>query len=243
MLWIVGGVLLAASVSVALGIWLIYFPPIGENHRQVSMSDLVVALTYDDGPNPPYTESLVDMFDRHSVKATFFMMGRHAELHPDTVRRVLAGGHQIGNHSYGSATLAFRSPSFIRAEIHRTDEILRKLGVPKGTDVRAPHVAPFLTVAWILSQEGLRHIGANVVPQDWSTNDADLIARRVLEEVSPGSIVMFHDGLDTEDGIDRQATVDATAEVVRVLKERGYRFTTVDELLTINQKGEHGSRR
>lgn len=231
LIWIVVCTLLAAGATAGLAIWLIYFPPIGESHRRSSTEDLLVALTYDDGPNPPYTDRLLDIFGRHSAKATFFMMGRHAELHPDTVRRVVAAGHQIGNHSYSDATLTFRSPTFVRSQIHRTDEILRDLGVIGRIDVRVPHVAPFLSVAWVLWQERRRHIGANVVPQDWSTRDAALIAERVLSRVSPGSIVMFHDGLDSKDGTDRQATVEATETVVVSLEERGYRFVTVDELL------------
>ncbi len=85
--WILGGALLAAGALVGLGIWLVYFPPIGESYRRVATDDLIVALTYDDGPNPPYTDQILEIFNRRSAKATFFMMGRHAELHPDTVRR------------------------------------------------------------------------------------------------------------------------------------------------------------
>ncbi len=214
-----------------MGIWLVYFPPIGESYRHITTDDPLVALTYDDGPNPPYTDQLLEIFDRHSVKATFFMMGRHAERHPDTVRRVVAAGHQVGNHSYSDATLTFRSPAFVRRQIHRTDNVLRGLGVTGRIDVRAPHVAPFLPVAWVLAQEGRRHIGASVVPQDWSTHDAEVIAERVLRRGSPGSIIMFHDGLDSQDGVDRRATVDATERVLVTLKGRGYRFVTVDDLL------------
>ena len=229
--WILGGALLAAGGVAGVGIWLVYFPPIGESYRHIATDDLLVALTYDDGPNPPHTDRLLEIFHRHSVKATFFMTGRHAELHPDSVRRVLAAGHQVGNHSYSDAMLTFRSPAFVRDQIHRTDEILRRLGVTGRIDVRAPHVAPFLAVAWVLSQEGRRHIGADVVPQDWSTHDADVIAERVLGRVSPGSIVMFHDGLDSQDGADRAATVEATEKIILALEERGYQFVTVSELL------------
>ena len=233
LVWILAFALLAAGGLAGMGIWLVYFPPIGESYRGIATDDRIVALTYDDGPNPPYTDQLLDLFASHSVRATFFMMGRHAELHPDTVRRVVAAGHQVANHSYDDSTLAFRSPGFVRDQIHRTDDVLRKLGVTGRIDVRAPHVAPFIPVAWVLSQEDRRHIGANVVPQDWSTNDAETIAQRVLCRVSPGSIVMFHDGLDSQDGADRTATVEATEKVVVALKERGYRFLTVNELLAV----------
>lgn len=238
--WVtVGGALVAALVGsgclVGLGIWLVYFPPMLESHRSVDTDDRIVALTYDDGPNPPHTDRLLRVLESHSARATFFMMGRHAELHPETVRRVIAAGHQIGNHSYSDATLTFRSPGFVREQIHRTDEILQSLGAPAELDFRAPHVAPFLPVAWVLSREGRRHIGANVVPQDWSTDDADAIAEHVLARVGPGSIVLFHDGLDVLDGADRSATVEATERVVSALSDRGYRFLTVRELLAHRQ--------
>lgn len=231
--WIgVAGVLLVTACFAMVAIWLVYFPPIGESYRSIDTDEPLVALTYDDGPNPPHTDRLLEVLAQHSAKATFFMMGRHVELHPETVRRVIAAGHQIGNHSYSDATLTFRSPAFVRRQIHRTDEALERLGVVGKLDFRAPHVAPFLPVAWALSQEGRRHIGANVVPQDWAMDDAYAIAERVLSRVTPGSIVMFHDGLDSQDGADRSATVEATELVLSELEDHGYRFLTVDELLS-----------
>ena len=200
LLRIAGTTILAVAGLVAVAVWLVYFPPFVESHRRISTDDRVVAITYDDGPNPPHTERLLEVLERHGAKATFFVIGRHVELHPETVRRVVRAGHQVGNHSYSHVMLGFRSVSFVREEIARTDALLRDLGVVGKIDVRAPHVAPFLPVAWVLGREQRRHIGADVVPQDWETEESDLIVERVLRKVSPGSIVLLHDGIDFEIG-------------------------------------------
>ena len=90
-------------------LWLFFRPPFGKNVVRLDTDQRIVALTYDDGPNPPYTDQVLDVLAKHDVKVTFFMIGNRIEKHPETVNRVIAEGHQIGNHSY--SCLLYTSPS------------------------------------------------------------------------------------------------------------------------------------
>ena len=119
-------------------LWVFFRPPFGENIVHLNTHQRIVALTYDDGPSPPYTDQLLDVLAKHDVKATFFMIGNRVERHPETVHRVIAEGHQVGNHSYSHPVLGLLPPSAVRREIERTDALLRDIGVKGEIVFRAP---------------------------------------------------------------------------------------------------------
>lgn len=96
---------------------------------QVATPEKVVALTYDDGPAPPYTEAILEILDDYQAKATFYVVGQNIELYPDTVRQTIAAGHELSNHSYEHKYMAFRSWDYITNEVDKTDQLLRNLGV------------------------------------------------------------------------------------------------------------------
>ena len=110
-------------------LWVYFRPPFGKNIVRLNTDEQVVALTFDDGPHPPYTDRLLDVLAKHNVKATFFMIGDRIERHPETVYRAIAEGHQIGNHSYSHPLLGFLPPKSVQREIERTDKLLRQIGV------------------------------------------------------------------------------------------------------------------
>ena len=152
-------------------LWLFFRPPFGKNIVRLNTDQRIVALTYDDGPNPPYTDQLLDVLAKHDVKATFFMIGNRIEKHPDTVNRVITEGHQIGNHSYSHPLLGFLPPFYVRREIECTDALLQRLRrsenpteVFKAGEVvfRAPMLTRFLPVAWVLAKGNRTHISCNV---------------------------------------------------------------------------------
>jgi peptidoglycan-N-acetylglucosamine deacetylase len=201
-------------------------PPVGEAWQRVDTREPVVALTYDDGPNPPFTLAVLEALERHQVKAAFFMVGKNVEAHPDVVRAVLEGGHEVGNHTYWHSPLVLRTPAFVRRQIAATDALLRGIGVSGEIFFRSPYGAHVLAVPYVLWRLGRRNILFDVIVEDWATQDAQCIARRVLERASPGSIVVLHDG-----GGERSGSVAATALVIEGLRRRGYRFLSVRELL------------
>jgi peptidoglycan/xylan/chitin deacetylase (PgdA/CDA1 family) len=202
------------------------FQVIGELVNHVETKEKVVALTYDDGPNPPYTNQLLDLFDHNRIKATFFVIGKNIENHPETVQLILSKGHELGNHSYSHTRMVFKSPSFIRAEIEKTDALLRQLGVKQEIHFRAPYGRKLLVLPYILAKLGKKNILWTVDPKDFEESNPETIKNYVLEKVNPGSIILMHDG-----GGERSQTIAATEMVIKGLQKKGYTFKTVSELI------------
>ena len=208
-------------------LWFFFKPPFGKNIVRLNTDRRSVALTFDDGPHPPYTERLLDVLAKHNVKATFFMIGNRIEKHAETVHRVIAEGHQLGNHSYSHPVLGFLPPSIVQREIERTDSLLRQVGVTGEIVFRAPILTRFLPVAWVLAKENRTHISCNVWSWDWTTQNPDRIVQSVLKKVKPGSIIVFHDGKAENAQANRSGTVEATDRIIAALKREGYQFSTI----------------
>lgn len=208
-------------------LWFFFKPPFGKNIVRLNTERRIVALTFDDGPNPPYTERLLDVLAKHNVKATFFMIGNRIEKHPETAHRVIAERHQIGNHSYSHPVLGFLPPTYVQREIEQTDNLLRQLGTVGEIVFRAPILTRFLPVAWVLAKGNRTHISCNVWSWDWTTQDPDRIVQSVLKKVKPGSIIVFHDGKAEKAQANRSGTVEATDQIIAALKREGYQFSTI----------------
>ncbi len=202
------------------------FQVIGELVNHVETKEKVVALTYDDGPNPPYTNQLLDLFEQNRIKATFFVIGKNIENHPETVQLILSKGHKLGNHSYSHTRMVFKSPSFIRAEIEKTDALLRKLGVKQEIHFRAPYGRKLLVLPYILAQLVKKNILWTVDPKDFEESNPEVIKNYILKKVNPGSIIIMHDG-----GGHRSQTIAATEMVIKGLQKKGYTFKTVSQLI------------
>ena len=173
---------------------------------------------------------LLDVLAKHDVKATFFMIGNRVEKHPETVRRTLAEGHQIGNHTYSHPVLGFLPPTYVRREIERTDKLLRHMGVTGEIVFRAPMLTRFLPVAWVLAKGDRTHISCKVWGWDWMTQNPDRITKTVLKKVKPGSIIVLHDGIAGNTKKNRSGTVEATDRIITALKQNGYRFVRLSDV-------------
>ena len=158
------------------------------------------------------------------------MIGNRIEKHPETVRSVMAEGHQIGNHSYSHPLLGFLPPNSVRREIERTDKLLRQVGVTGEIVFRAPVLTRFLPVAWVLAKGDRAHISCNVWSWDWTTQNPDKIAETVLRKVKPGSIIVLHDGKAENKDADRSGTVEATDQIITRLKQDRYRFVRLSDV-------------
>ncbi|WNG57468.1 polysaccharide deacetylase family protein [Archangium gephyra] len=228
--WAVGTPLVVLGLLV--GLWQLSrswtFQLFGELYPRVETTEKVVALTFDDGPRPGQTDRILDILKRHGVKASFFMVGRSIERNPELAARVLAEGHQVGNHSYSHHRLVLKSPSYVQEELDKTDALLRGLGVQGEILFRAPHGKKLVVLPWLLSRSGRKHITFDAVSRDDETQDVGLLTSRVMESVRPGSIILFHDG-----GREKPGTIQAVDIVLEKLKAEGYRFVTVSELLAL----------
>ncbi len=228
-------IITAVSGLAAAGfLWFFFKPPFGKNIVRLNTDQRVVALTFDDGPSPPYTDRLLDVLAKHNVKATFFMIGNRIEKHPETVRRVIAEGHQVGNHSYSHPLLGFLPPNYVRREIERTDRCLRQVGIREEIVFRAPLLTRFLPVAWVLAKGDRTHISCNVWSWDWTTQNPDRITETVLKKTlsstGAGSIIVLHDGKAENKNADRSGTVEATDQIITGLKQEGYRFVRLSDV-------------
>ena len=190
-------------------------------------ADRVASITFDDGPNPRATPRILDVLKGEDVKATFFILGRHADRWPDLVQRVADEGHQVGNHGWHHRKLHRRTPGYVRDDLTKgTDSIARACGV-HPTVFRAPHGFRSPWVTPIARSMGQRTIGWSLGVWDSARPGVDEIVRRTLDGMRPGSILLLHDGDGYDPDGDRQQTAEALPGIIRGLRTRGFSFMTL----------------
>jgi peptidoglycan-N-acetylglucosamine deacetylase len=188
-----------------------------------------IALTFDDGPSES-TPELLDVLDQHGAKATFFQCGAHVARLPAIARQVAARGHEIGNHTYSHPNFAFKTPSFMRREIARTQRIIAQSARVTPRWFRAPYGVRWPGLGGVQKELSLHGAMWSIIGQDWRLT-GKAVAARVLNKVSSGAIVCLHDGRELFEAPDVASTIEATMILLPVLKDRGYRLVTISELL------------
>lgn len=194
--------------------------------------DKVVALTFDDGPNPSYTGQLLDILRDNGVHATFFLIGRHVTEAPELVSRIAAEGHQIGNHTYNHLDLLKLDRRTVEAEIDKTNEAIAAITGSKPVLIRPPHGFRDAAVLGIIRDRGMVPVEWSVASRDWTNPGVAIIVRRTVQQVKNGSIILLHDGAGD---VSRAQTIEATRRIIQELKGRGYRFVTVGGLLAMGE--------
>lgn len=204
---------------------------------RVPVQEKLVALTFDDGPNPPYTGELLSLLRERNVRATFFPKARNVEAFPDAARDIVEAGHEIGNHSYDHYAMNSWSADRMLSEIERANDSLRRVMGVETRLFRPPFGVQSLGVRRALEKLEMRSILASAHGTDWEERDAASIAASILEDTGPGAIILLHDGhgdVDDPRAQDsRAASVEATRMLIDTLEEQGYRFVTVGELLSL----------
>lgn len=192
-----------------------------------------VALTFDDGPWPGSTDAILRELRAANAKATFFMIGSQLSKRPEVGKRVVAAGMEVGDHSQRHRMLAHASPATITSEIQRGAQVITRV---LGERPRWYRPAGGSTNAFVYREAkrlGLRVVLWTVDPKDWSRPGARKIARRVLDHVRPGSVILLHDG-----GGNRSQTIAALEIVLRGLKARGYSTVTLSRLYRLPEPAE-----
>lgn len=202
-------------------------PIFGRPITHVARSPRTVALTFDDGPNPDATPAILDALGERDVKATFFVLGRHAERWPDLVRRAAAEGHVIGNHGYYHRKLHFRSPRYVRDDLSRGTHAIEQAAGVHPDLFRAPHGFRSPWVSAIARSLGQRTVGWSLGVWDSDRPGVDAIVQRTVAGARPGSILLLHDGDGYDPAGDRMQTARAVPRIVERLLEQGYRFDRV----------------
>ena len=191
----------------------------GTAYRE-DMSIKKVALTFDDGPHPRYTEQLLEGLRKRNVRVTFFVLGQSAEMYPDLIQEMAQDGHLIGNHTYSHIQLTRRNGQLFAEELQKTDAVIYEITGQHTEFVRPPYGA------WDKRyEESLNMIQVlwNVDPLDWCCSDAGTVVSRVLEKTNENSIILLHDVY--------ASSVEAALAIIDELSARGYEFVTVDEII------------
>ena len=192
-----------------------------------------IALTYDDGPNDPHTLKLLDVLAKHSVRATFFMIGRYAKQRPDIARAVAQAGHVIGNHTFMHPLLIFESEVRTRTQLVDCRQALEDAVGEHSNLFRPPFGGRRPATLRIARELGLQTVMWNVTGYDWNAPPAAVIENRVARQMRGGDIILLHDGGHRAMGADRAQTVIATDNLIRRYKNEGYEFVPVEEMLAI----------
>jgi peptidoglycan/xylan/chitin deacetylase (PgdA/CDA1 family) len=217
--------LLLPLIGVALYLTWLYLPDVGRAPTRGRAGARRVALTFDDGPGPD-TERVLDALARHGARATFFCVGEAARRRPELVRRMVAAGHVVGNHTLEHKKLPWLARAELVRQIDAAQAALVAAGAPSPTLFRAPHgfKSPFLARA--LARRGLRLVAWTRGVWDTERPGADVIARRSLAALEDGAILLLHDG-----GGDRAQTAEALDAILEACARRGLRPVTLPEIL------------
>jgi peptidoglycan-N-acetylglucosamine deacetylase len=188
-----------------------------------------IALTFDDGPSEGSLQ-LLDYLGGQGVKATFFECGMNIERHPAIARTVYGEGHEIANHTYSHPHLYRHRPAFIDQEFSRTQQIIQtEVGITP-TLLRAPYGLRGYGIGAAQKKLGLLGVMWTVIGHDWEW-PAGRVADLVLRKASTGGIICLHDGRDVQVKPDISEMLAAVKQIVPVLKDQGYSFETVTQLL------------
>ena len=187
-----------------------------------------IALTFDDGPHATLTPKLLDILKEKGIKVTFFVLGECVAANPAVLQRAAAEGHEIGNHSWDHKSFLKGGGSGVASEINQTNAAIENAIGRKPVLVRPPYGATNAAITKRLNEEfGLKVIMWDVDPLDWKVRNSAHVKEEILKSTKQGSIVLSHDIHPT--------TIDAMAETIDALKEKGFKFVTVSELIAMDR--------
>ena len=188
-----------------------------------------MALTFDDGPYPPYTGRLLDVLKEKKIRATFFLVGEQARMHPDLVRRMVDEGHTVGLHAFCHRDFLKLTEEEKEKDLQQGKEILQSITGKEPVYWRPPHGFRDSSVMKIASAKDLQVVNWSVIPRDWTGIDKQEIYNRVMDKAEDGAIVLLHDGDSPLYKASRQATVDAVGPLIDSLREKGYHLVSLEE--------------
>jgi cellulose synthase/poly-beta-1,6-N-acetylglucosamine synthase-like glycosyltransferase/peptidoglycan/xylan/chitin deacetylase (PgdA/CDA1 family)/spore germination protein YaaH len=218
---------------------IVAFPKATTITRWGAGSDKVLSLTFDDGPDPRYTPKILDILAEKGVQATFFIVGSAGALNTELLERIYREGHEIGNHTFTHLNTTIASPERLAFEINATQRLIESTVGARTTLFRAPYgddlepqtidAAQALTLAGSL---GYLSIGMDIDPKDWRRPLASQIVTATIEQAAKGDgkVILLHDA-----GGIRTATVEALPQIIDKLREAGFRFVPVHELLGLSR--------
>ncbi len=204
----------------------------GEIFPRINTRQKVVALTFDDGPSPK-SDTVLAILKKLDVKSTFFLTGNSMHYYFPETERIVNSGHEIGNHTYSHKRLIFKSYKTISSEIEKTDSLIRKAGYTKEIHFRPPHAKKLLLLPYYLEKNNIKTILWDIEPEktDEIASNSDLIAKYVIEHSGNGSVILLHPMYERDN-----QSINAIEKIVRGLRQKGFEFKTISELLEYEGK-------
>ena len=200
-----------------------------------------IALTYDDGPNDPHTQLLLEVLARHGVHATFFLIGRYVRQHPQIAREIVQAGHVVGNHTFTHPLLTFKSEIEIRRQLFDCRAALEDAIGEHSNLFRPPFGGRRPAVLRVARELGLQPIMWNVTGHDWNAPPAQIIETKIAKQIRGGDVILLHDGGHKQMGADRSQTVIATAHLIARYQQEGYKFVTIPQMMAKSELSDHPS--
>lgn len=199
----------------------------GEIFPKITTEQKVLALTFDDGPTKK-VDTILNILNAHNIKATFFVNGNQIENHFAETQKLVSAGHELGNHSYSHKRMIFKSYSFIKEEIEKTDSLIRKSGYSNIIHFRPPYGKKLFALPYYLKTKNRKTIMWDVEPESnpHTAKSSDKIAEFVLDNSSSGSIILLHGMFES-----RKESVKSINKIIEGLKKKGFEFKTISELL------------
>lgn len=204
------------------------FQLFGRITDHVETNQKVVALTFDDGPTKN-VDKILPLLDQYDAKATFFLIGNEIEKNPEEAKKIVDAGQQIGSHTYSHQRMVFKSPSYIKNEIEKTDKLIREAGYKGKIDFRPPNGKKLIGLPYYLDKHNRDTITWTLEPDTHYSSAADKV-KYVKKNVTPGSIILIHPMYDNTG--EELKTIKG---ILQALSDEGYKFVTVNELLQLKK--------
>jgi peptidoglycan-N-acetylglucosamine deacetylase len=210
-------------------------PVFGKVFSRAAVHTKLIALTFDDGPNEPYTSQILDELEKYDVQATFFLVGANVKMYPETARRMIADEDVIGNHTFSHNANHALKPHAAK-EIALAQEAIAAVTGVQPHLFRPPHGKKSPWEMDYLNKHGYAEVLWNISTGELSGNTPQFMADQIIKKAKPGGIILLHDGYGTlHNGgrADKSATVEMVPIIIQKLQDEGYTFVTVPELLDI----------
>lgn len=207
------------------------FQLFGDLVYRVNTEEKVVALTFDDGPKPGSTQTVLEILNLENVRGTFYLNGAPMRNNPAETKLIIDGGHEIGNHAYSHRRMVFMSYDEVAREVTDTSKIIREMGYKGEISFRPPYGKSLFVLPYYLQQNNITTVTWDVESETFREGEdtPEKIVQRTLDQVKPGSIILMH--LMYGDG----STLEALPTIIKKLKAQGYRFATVGELRSLEK--------
>lgn len=198
--------------------------------KKGNKDEKIVALTFDDGPDDVFTPQVLDILKKYDVKATFFLIGEKVPYNKSIVKREKEEGHEIGNHTYTHINAAKTSKEQIENEVTKTQEVIKEVTGQYPTIFRPPYRALSRDLCQTVKSKNMSIIlWSNIDVRDWSNPGVNSIVSTIENKVENGNIIILHDYNTVRN--DKSQTIQALEIVIPKLKEKGYKFVTISELM------------